>query len=61
MIGKFTFAFFVLTEEIEDMNSRFRVTKQRIADLERSVASVNSSSQQYEKVMIGFFFKIKAF
>ena len=42
--------FFLSTAEIEDISSRLKTSRQRVGDLERSLATVNNSSQQFEKV-----------
>ena len=45
-----TWFFFYSTAEIEDISSRLKTSRQRVGDLERSLATVNNSSQQFEKV-----------
>ncbi|XP_071111541.1 golgin subfamily A member 2-like isoform X4 [Haliotis cracherodii] len=38
-------------DEIEEFSGRLKASRQRVADLERNVSSVSSSSQQYEKTL----------
>ncbi|XP_046338569.2 golgin subfamily A member 2-like isoform X3 [Haliotis rufescens] len=38
-------------DEIEELSGRLKASRQRVADLERNVSSVSSSSQQYEKTL----------
>lgn len=44
--------FYVDIDEIEELSGRLKASRQRVADLEKSLATTNSSSQQFEKVFI---------
>lgn len=45
----------MISDEIEELSGRLKASRQRVADLERNVSSVSSSSQQYEKVCVCLF------
>ena len=52
---KLLFTFFFIenvcfAEEADNLSSRLQASRQRVAELERSLASAKSSSQQYQKV-----------
>ena len=42
----------MLSGEVDDLSGRLKTSRQRVADLERSLSTSNTSSQNFEQVCI---------
>ena len=40
-----------ISDEIEELSGRLKASRQRVADLEKSLSQTSTSSQQFEKVV----------